>query len=77
MGIEEQWSIVPTDNSGEMRRCLPQSVGNYTYEQTANTLTDASGRSYTWDFENHLAQLVNPGVGTTTFHYRAHFSAAP
>jgi RHS repeat-associated protein len=34
-----------------------------------NTATDAQGRTYTWDFENRLTQVVNPGVGTTTFKY--------
>ncbi len=36
-----------------------------------NTLTDAQGRSYTWDFENRLTQAVVPGTngGTTTFKY--------
>jgi len=39
------------------------------YDPNGNTLTDASGRNYTWDFENRLTQVVNPSVGTTTFHY--------
>jgi hypothetical protein len=37
--------------------------------QTGNTLSDPSGKSYTWDFENRLTQAVVPGTGTTTFHY--------
>jgi RHS repeat-associated protein len=34
-------------------------------------MTDASGKSYTWDFENRLSQAVVPGTngGTTTFKY--------
>jgi len=36
-------------------------------DANGNTLTDASGRSFTWDCENRLTQVVNPGVGTTTF----------
>ncbi len=40
-----------------------------TYDANGNTLTDASGRSFTWDFENRLVQATNPGVGTTTFKY--------
>jgi RHS repeat-associated protein len=34
-------------------------------------MTDASGKSYTWDFENRLTQAVVPGTngGTTTFKY--------
>jgi RHS repeat-associated protein len=38
-------------------------------DANGNTLTDASGRQYSWDFENRLTQVVNPGVGTTTFRY--------
>jgi len=43
--------------------------GSYTYDANGNTLSDAQGRSFTWDFENRLTQAVNPGVGTTTFRY--------
>ena len=39
------------------------------YDANGNTLSDAQGRSFTWDFENRLTQVVNPGVGTTTFRY--------
>jgi RHS repeat-associated protein len=38
-------------------------------DANGNTLSDASGKSYTWDFENRLTQVVKPGVGTTTFRY--------
>jgi YD repeat-containing protein len=38
-------------------------------DANGNTLSDAQGRSFTWDFENRLTQGVNPGVGTTTFRY--------
>jgi YD repeat-containing protein len=36
-----------------------------------NTLSDPSGKSYSWDFENRLTQAVVPGTngGTTTFKY--------
>ena len=44
-------------------------IANYTYDANGNTLTDASGRSFTWDYENRLTQVMNPGVGTTTFRY--------
>jgi RHS repeat-associated protein len=40
-----------------------------TYDANGNTLSDPSAKSYTWDFENRLTQVVNPGVGTTTFRY--------
>lgn len=40
-----------------------------THDANGNTLTDAQGRSFTWDFENRLTQAVVPGTGTTTFRY--------
>jgi RHS repeat-associated protein len=40
-----------------------------TYDANGNTLSDASGKTYSWDFENRLTQVVNPGVGTSTFRY--------
>ena len=43
--------------------------GSYSYDANGNTLSDAQGRSYSWDFENRLTQAVNPGVGTTNFRY--------
>jgi RHS repeat-associated protein len=43
--------------------------GSYTYDANGDTLTDPSGKSYTWDFENQLTQAVVPGTGTTTFKY--------
>lgn len=39
------------------------------YDANGNTLSDPSGKQFTWDFENRLTQVVNPGVGTTTFRY--------
>jgi RHS repeat-associated protein len=39
------------------------------YDANGNTLSDPSGKQYTWDFENRLTQVLNPGVGTTTFRY--------
>jgi RHS repeat-associated protein len=52
---------------GELR----SGAGSYTYDANGNTLSDASGKSYTWDFENRLTQAVVPGTngGTTTFRY--------
>ena len=40
-------------------------------DANGNTLSDAQGRSFTWDFENRLTQVVVPGTngGTTTFKY--------
>jgi len=41
------------------------------YDANGNTLSDAQGRSFTWDFENRLVQAVVTGQnsGTTTFKY--------
>jgi RHS repeat-associated protein len=44
-------------------------VPTVAYDANGNTLNDASGKSYTWDFENRLTQAVVPGTGTTTFRY--------
>jgi YD repeat-containing protein len=43
----------------------------FSYDANGNTLTDSSGKQYTWDFENRLTQAVVPGAngGTTTFKY--------
>jgi YD repeat-containing protein len=42
-----------------------------TYDANGNTLSDPSGKSYSWDFENRLTQAVVPGTGggTTSFKY--------
>jgi RHS repeat-associated protein len=41
------------------------------YDANGNTLSDAQGRSFTWDFENRLVQAMVSGQngGTTTFKY--------
>jgi RHS repeat-associated protein len=46
-------------------------ASRHALDANGNTLSDASGRSYTWDFENRLTQAVVPGQngGTTTFKY--------
>jgi RHS repeat-associated protein len=40
-------------------------------DANGNTLSDATGKSYAWDFENRMVQAVVPGTngGTTTFKY--------
>src|SRR5260370_12842105 len=38
-------------------------------DANGNTLTDASGKTYTWDFENRMVSAVVPGTGTVTFKY--------
>ena len=39
------------------------------YDANGNTLSDPSGKSYTWDFENRMVSAVVPGTGTVTFKY--------
>jgi len=41
------------------------------YDANGNTISDPTGKSYSWDFENRLTQAVVPGTngGTTTFKY--------
>ena len=47
----------------------PKTVLGIVIDANGNTLSDPSGKQYTWDFDNRLTQVVNPGVGTTTFKY--------
>lgn len=42
---------------------------NIAYDANGNTLTDSSGKQYSWDFENRLTQAIVPNVGTTIFRY--------
>ena len=60
---------VPSYSYNSSNELTSNSNGSYTYDANGNTLADAQGRSFTWDFENRLTQVVNPGVGTTTFRY--------
>ena len=48
-----------------------ETVLGIVIDANGNTLSDASGKSYSWDFENRLTQAVVPGTngGTTTFKY--------
>src|SRR5208282_5449468 len=39
------------------------------YDANGNTLSDPSGKSYSWDFENRLVSTVIPGTGTVNFKY--------
>src|SRR5271156_5094559 len=48
---------------------MSTSNGSHTYDANGNTLSDPSGKSYSWDFENRPTQAVVPGTGTTTFRY--------
>src|SRR5580693_10019517 len=66
--VGEIW--VKYSGTHQDRKCSwLKTVSGSALDANGNTLTDASGRSFTWDFENRLAQVVNPGVGTTTFRY--------
>jgi YD repeat-containing protein len=62
---------VPLYNYNSSNELTSNSSGSYTYDNNGNTLTDAQGRSFTWDFENRLVQAVVSGTngGTTTFKY--------
>lgn len=42
---------------------------SYAYDANGNTLSDAAGKQYSWDFDNRLKQAIVPNVGTTTFRY--------
>ena len=48
-----------------------ENVSGSALDANGNTLSDASAKSYTWDFENRLTQAVVPGTngGTTNFKY--------
>ena len=48
-----------------------KTVSGSALDANGNTLADAQGLSFTWDFENRLVQAVVPGAngGTTTFKY--------
>ena len=48
-----------------------ENVSGSALDANGNTLSDPSGKTYTWDFENRLTQAVVPGTsgGTTTFKY--------
>ena len=40
-----------------------------THDANGNTLSDPSGKSYSWDFENRLVSAIVPGTGTMAFKY--------
>ena len=60
---------MPTYNYNSSNELTSNSLGSYTYDANGNTLSDPSGKSYTWDFDNRLTQAVVPGTGTTTLRY--------
>jgi RHS repeat-associated protein len=60
-----KWSGTHQDRS----RSSSETVSGSALDANGNTLTDASGKSYSWDFDNRLTQAIVPNVGTTTFRY--------
>jgi RHS repeat-associated protein len=62
-----KWSGTHQDRSGSWSKTVLGSA----LDANGNTLSDPSGKAYTWDFENRLTQAVVPGTngGTTTFKY--------
>ncbi|MFZ0563339.1 MAG: RHS repeat-associated core domain-containing protein [Terriglobales bacterium] len=46
-----------------------ETVLGIVIDANGNTLSDPSGKSYTWDYENRLVQAVVPGTGTVSFKY--------
>ncbi len=65
--IWAKWSETHQD-----RKCSwSETVLGIVIDANGNTLSDPSGKSYSWDFENRLMQAVVPGTngGTTTFKY--------
>src|ERR1700721_2546071 len=52
------------------RKCSrSKTVSGSALDANGNTLSDPSGKSYSWDFENRLVQAVVPGTGTVAFKY--------
>jgi len=52
------------------RKCLwTKTVLGVAIDANGNTLSDPSGKSYSWDFDNRLTQAVVPGTGTVSFRY--------
>src|SRR6202042_1136930 len=62
--IRAKWSGTHQDRSGSWWKTVLGSA----LDANGNPLSDASGKSYTWDFENRLVSAVVPGTngGTST-----------
>jgi len=65
--IQAKWSGTHQDSETSWRKTASGSA----LDANGNTLGDAQGRTYTWDFETRLVQAVVPGTngGITTFKY--------
>jgi RHS repeat-associated protein len=52
------------------RKCSrSKTVSGSALDANGNTLSDPSGKSYSWDFENRLVSAIVPGTGTVAFKY--------
>jgi RHS repeat-associated protein len=52
------------------RKCSwSKTVVGSALDANGNTLSDPSGKSYSWDFENRLVSAIVPGAGTVAFKY--------
>jgi len=63
--IWSKWSGTHQDSETWWRETASGSA----LDANGNTLTDASGKQYSWDFDNQLTSVTVPGSGTTTFRY--------
>jgi len=70
LGGGEIWSKWPGTHQDSETWSRKTTSGS-ALDANGNILSDAQGRSFTWDFENRLTQAVVPGTngGTTTFKY--------
>jgi len=60
-----KWSGTHQDRSGSWWK----SVLGSALDANGNTLSDPSGKQYTWDVENRLTSVVVPSIGTVNFKY--------
>lgn len=60
---------VPLYNYNSSNELTANSLGNYTYDANGNTISDSSGKNYTWDFENRMVSATVPGSGAVSFKY--------
>jgi RHS repeat-associated protein len=61
-----------TYNTNTSNQLLASADAAFTYDNNGNTLTKTAGSevtSYTWDFENRLAQVSLPDGSTVSFEY--------
>jgi len=66
--VGEIW--VKYSGTHQDRKCSwLKTVSGSALDANGNTLTDSSGKQYSWDFENRLTQAVVPGTGTVNFKY--------